>query len=574
MRKKTALATVLLVLVWMMSIRFETRGIGADGRSFDRQLSLPSIHNLDSGLNYTKIQDAINAVETLDGNTILIDSETYYENVVVNKSIVLVGENKETTAIDARGVGNALDLLVDGIVIRNLTISYGEIGVAITNSRGHVIDNNIIRNNVNGATGSYYTDTIYENNLVKENEYGLNFGQLSGPSSTNNTARNNEIYDNFAGIYVSAADGNNTIFGNDIHDNGIGLVLDHTQNNSIVRNNISHNNRPGTYMYGIYFRNAVNNTVKENTFSLNNVGLHFESSNENRIFHNNFKGNTHDTDGTSYNIWDDNYPSGGNFWDRYQGVDNDADRIGDTAYPVDADNTDRYPLISEFFAYPIIRIVSPQDIMYPTNDVALTFTVDKPAVWIGYSLDGQANVTIAGNITLALSEGFHNVAVYANSTAGDMGASSLVYFTIDVTPPGIVKVSQNPLDDVQPNQAVTILVNVTDTISDVKSVRLTYNTNTSTLTLDFPMTFNLTSGFWEYTIPGQQIDTLVKYGITAYDNAGNNRTDDNAGQYYVYTVISEFPPFIILPLFMVATLLTTIVYRRKHSSKLTQKNTA
>jgi hypothetical protein len=50
------------------------------------------------------------------------------------------------------------------------------------------------------------------------------------------------------------------------------------------------------------------------------------------------------------------------------------------------------------------------------------------------------------------------------------------------------------------------------------------------------MTFNQTSGLYESTIGGQGRGTHVKYEIAAFDNAGNNRTEDNAGEYYAYVV--------------------------------------
>jgi hypothetical protein len=81
------------------------------------------------------------------------------------------------------------------------------------------------------------------------------------------------------------------------------------------------------------------------------------------------------------------------------------------------------------------------------------------------------------------------------------------------------------------------------------------------------MTFNSTTGLYvtSFGIPGQQANTLVRFAIAAYDNAGNNRVEDNNGEHYVYVVIPEFPSFLILPLFMITTLLAVITYRRKHS---------
>ena len=61
------------------------------------------------------------------------------------------------------------------------------------------------------------------------------------------------------------------------------------------------------------------------------------------------------------NTWDDCYPSGGNYWSDYSGVDaysgvyqneTGRDGIGDTPYVIDEYNIDRYPLMT---AYPPIQ---------------------------------------------------------------------------------------------------------------------------------------------------------------------------------------------------------------------------
>jgi len=91
---------------------------------------------------------------------------------------------------------------------------------------------------------------------------------------------------------------------------------------------------------------------------------------------------------------------------------------------------------------PSIIILSPENKTYAENFVPLSFTVDKAVLWLGYSLDGQAHVTVTGNTTLAgLVDGVHYVVVYANNTAGKMGASDTVYFTVDTEAPIIVILS-------------------------------------------------------------------------------------------------------------------------------------
>jgi hypothetical protein len=90
---------------------------------------------------------------------------------------------------------------------------------------------------------------------------------------------------------------------------------------------------------------------------------------------------------------------------------------------------------------PKISIQSPLNQSYKVSNVSLSFSVkvfspDKAPMWLGYSLDGEQNVTITGNTTLTgLSNGLHNVTVYANDTFGNQGASQTVTFTVAVPEP-------------------------------------------------------------------------------------------------------------------------------------------
>jgi hypothetical protein len=91
---------------------------------------------------------------------------------------------------------------------------------------------------------------------------------------------------------------------------------------------------------------------------------------------------------------------------------------------------------------PSVAIVSPKNKTYCVNNIALTFALNEAPYWIGYSLDGQANVTISGYAKIAdLSIGSHSIIVYANSLSGVAGHSQTVYFTIDTVPPTITILS-------------------------------------------------------------------------------------------------------------------------------------
>jgi hypothetical protein len=81
--------------------------------------------------------------------------------------------------------------------------------------------------------------------------------------------------------------------------------------------------------------------------------------------------------------------------------------------------------------------LSPENVTYTASSVPLNFTVDTPTSWIGYSLDGEANVTIAGNNTLSgLTDGSHTIVVYATEPLlSSEGISGLMHFTVRSTIP-------------------------------------------------------------------------------------------------------------------------------------------
>jgi hypothetical protein len=70
-----------------------------------------------------------------------------------------------------------------------------------------------------------------------------------------------------------------------------------------------------------------------------------------------------------------------------------------------------------------------------SGKISVNVVTSESYFWIGYSLDNQANKTSNGNFTLTnLAKGSHNLTVYANDTAGNMGASNTIYFTVNEEP--------------------------------------------------------------------------------------------------------------------------------------------
>lgn len=85
---------------------------------------------------------------------------------------------------------------------------------------------------------------------------------------------------------------------------------------------------------------------------------------------------------------------------------------------------------------PQIQITSPGNDTY--SKVMLSYTVNRQTSWVGYSLDGKANVTLNGGVELYnLAQGAHSIILYANDSSGNMGSSNQVYFSVDSLPPYI-----------------------------------------------------------------------------------------------------------------------------------------
>jgi len=121
-----------------------------------------------------------------------------------------------------------------------------------------------------------------------------------------------------------------------------------------------------------------------------------------------------------------------------------------------------------------------------------------------------------------------------------------------------------PIGNIIPDQEVTVTVSITAPEGSVKNVTLSYTTDNGTSWTNLPMIKNSTLSLYQATIPGQPYDTWVKYQIIVYDNTENPLVEDTKGEYYIYHVIPEFPTMLILPLIMIATLLTIIICKRKH----------
>jgi len=328
--------------------------------------------------NYTHIQDAINDASHYDNVFVYDDSSPYYETLIVDKSIQLIGENKESTVID----GNKKDVIIlvndsfitiTGFMIQNT--SDNGVGIEIYADNSCITD--VIITNFKCGIRIFYSNNhyIYNNDFISGLATGIDlFG------SSNNTITDNMILNQGGGIILFYSSNYNKINDNFI-DKG-SCYMSHSSNHNIWINN-SIINHGGMCIYqgsshnildGNLFSNEAwecvritgqsnNNTLINNIFRDSDNGVKIADSHQNKIYHNrfinNWRGNAIDS---GNNIWDDGYPSGGNYWSDYTDNDYDNDTIGDSPYHIaGGDNDDNYPLGYFDYEPPIIDIISPEE---------------------------------------------------------------------------------------------------------------------------------------------------------------------------------------------------------------------
>ena len=241
--------------------------------------------------NYTRIQDAID--DASDGDTVFVfnESSPYYEKKIkVDKSISLVGENRNTTVIDGGDSFATISVLTNHVNIKGFTI-LGSIKIEAnyTSISGNII--NItrwecirIRPPLNTT---YYHDNIITNNLL--------FSSASGIviiDSHNNIISNNKI-DSGGPLYggISLRSSNDSIISGNIIRNS-GIFFHRCNNNVIIENRIS------TCEYGIYLDAITNscsfNMITRNVIYSNDIGIFLNKVRTNIIFENNFLNNSRD----------------------------------------------------------------------------------------------------------------------------------------------------------------------------------------------------------------------------------------------------------------------------------------
>ena len=295
--------------------------------------------------NYTTIQGAINNASS--GDTIFVRIGTYYEHVVINKTITLVGEDSSLTVIDSYKTDNVIYITnANNVTVKNFTVRnsgmYPYSGILIEQSTSVVIVNNKIMYNYEGINLVFSGSNVVSGNTILNNYDGIYLYSSSDNVFSGNTLLGNH----FAGISLRYS-GSNVFSGNTILNNYDGIYLYSSSDNVFSGNTVSSSNYDGIYLYSSSDNVFSGNTVSSSNYHGINLAL---LSSNNTIYHNNFN-NTIQTLSKSTNFWD--YGNEGNYWSDYTKQDLNKDGIGDIPYNIDAVNKDNYPLMGMFSEFNI-----------------------------------------------------------------------------------------------------------------------------------------------------------------------------------------------------------------------------
>jgi parallel beta-helix repeat protein len=251
------------------------------------------------------------------------------------------------------------------VIENNIQFNY-EYGIKMVDSAVNTIIENNVTHNVNfgilleGSQGNL----ISQNKIIENFRHGLLIRYCYG----SNTLRYNDLVGNqynfgvegYMDRYVHDVDETNTVNGKPIYywvnrendqiplDAGYVAIVNST-NIKVKGLNLKNNYQ------GILIAYSNNIIINQNNIMSNRYGIWLSYSSSNFIYHNNFVNNAVHVYGyPSTNVWDNDYPSGGNFWSDYTSVDlysgsyqneTGSDGVADAAYIIDASNTDRYPLM-------------------------------------------------------------------------------------------------------------------------------------------------------------------------------------------------------------------------------------
>ena len=223
--------------------------------------------DIKGGADYANIQDAVDNAK--NGDTILVSSGTYIENVNINKQLSIISEsgNPDDTIVQA----GEQDGYIFKVMANNVTIS----GFSIR-GRGFDIEQVSITSSIYFYGG--------QNVTINNNKLSNNIVAISIWMANNNTIKNNRISNNkVIGIKIHDSD-NNILINNNVSNTGDEGIYLYNSHNNTLDNIIANSNQ----IFGIRFQGCTNNKLINSTTSFNKMdGIYLQSPSKNNILNNN-----------------------------------------------------------------------------------------------------------------------------------------------------------------------------------------------------------------------------------------------------------------------------------------------
>lgn len=265
------------------------------------------------------IQDAID--KAIIGSDIIISPGIYNENLVINTRVNITGAGPKQTTVNGNKTPVILQINVDNVSIKGLNIlsninefSQYTYGIKI-NASSVSIGNCTIENNTYGIYIDIKMNESISSCQFNNNRYGIYTNYASKNIITENVFSSNRDY----GIYLGTRSDNNVIADNILDGNNFAIRIKSSYDNNVT-NNLFMDNQKGVY----FCCNSKSNYVYLNRF-YNSEMWHAQD------------------DIPQKNYWYKN--NQGNYWDDYNGTDNNSDGIGDTPYTFNYNSEDPYPLV-------------------------------------------------------------------------------------------------------------------------------------------------------------------------------------------------------------------------------------
>jgi parallel beta-helix repeat protein len=283
-----------------------------------------------SGTIYIRANGSVEGTDkitSVDNVTYVFTDDIFLNSIVVERSNITIDGNRYT--IQGSGSGNGFYWYdINNVTVKNTNIKDFAYGVFIRSSSNSTVSGNTMTNIADGVFLFYSYNTTVSGNTITNSTYGVGLGTSD----------------------------NSVISGNIItNSSSTGISIDGSDNTVISGNAITNSSSTGVSIWS-----SNNGIVSGNTIANSIYGVFFSGSSNNKIYHNNFINNlypAHASLDSPNNVWDDGYPSGGNYWSGYSDVDicsgpyqnqTGNDGIWDHPYVIDANNRDNYPTVPEF----------------------------------------------------------------------------------------------------------------------------------------------------------------------------------------------------------------------------------